>query len=144
MKIGMRTPSPKRSIKARTTGRVKRSVKSSIDPTYGKKSAGYFKDPKRAVYNNIYHKVSVDPLDPLKHPSTPDEPPAAPVPPERPPRGGCIALIFAILSIFFMIWFAIEVITALMRNEGSIHLPYLYLSILLALIVFIIGKIQRK
>lgn len=37
MKIGLRKPSIKRSIKARTTGKLKRKIKSSIDPTYGKR-----------------------------------------------------------------------------------------------------------
>ena len=40
MKFGMRTPSIKRLIKARTTGRVKRAIKSSINPLYGKKVWG--------------------------------------------------------------------------------------------------------
>lgn len=37
MKFGMRTPSLKRSISARTTGQLKRSVKRAIIPGYGKK-----------------------------------------------------------------------------------------------------------
>ena len=37
MKIGMRTPSPMKSIKARTTGKLKRSIKKSINPFYGKR-----------------------------------------------------------------------------------------------------------
>ncbi|CCF28449.1 Putative uncharacterized protein [Leuconostoc citreum LBAE E16] len=37
MKFGMRTPSIKKSISARTTGRAKRAVKSAINPAYGKK-----------------------------------------------------------------------------------------------------------
>mgnify|MGYP003511071603 FL=1 len=40
MKFGMRTPSIKRSIKARTTGRMKRVIKSSVNPLYGKKDNG--------------------------------------------------------------------------------------------------------
>jgi hypothetical protein len=60
MKIGIRTPSIKRSIKARTTGKIKRSVKKSIVPLYGKKGMGLVKDPKRAVYNKVYRKTSFD------------------------------------------------------------------------------------
>ena len=56
MKIGLRTPSIKRSIKARTTGRVKRSMKAAVNPLYGKKGMGYIKDPERAIKNKIYHK----------------------------------------------------------------------------------------
>lgn len=37
MKIGPRKPSLKKSVKSRTTGKVKRQVKKSINPTYGKK-----------------------------------------------------------------------------------------------------------
>lgn len=59
MKFGMRKPSIKRSIKARTTGRVKRAVKSSINPTYGKKGVGFIKDPKKSVYNKVYNKTTV-------------------------------------------------------------------------------------
>ena len=66
MKIGIRTPSPTKSVKARTTGRVKRTVKRSYNPFYGIKGIGYLKDPERAVKNKIYHKVTVDPLKPIK------------------------------------------------------------------------------
>lgn len=37
MKMGMRKPSLKRSLKARITGRAKRVLKISINPLYGKK-----------------------------------------------------------------------------------------------------------
>lgn len=63
MKIGMRTPSIKRSIKARTTGRIKRSVKSTFNPAYGKKGMGYINDPKKAVYNTIYNKTTTSAYD---------------------------------------------------------------------------------
>jgi len=58
MKLGMRTPSIKRSIKARTTGRAKRAVKRRVIPLYGKKGVGWAKNPKKAAYNKVYHKVS--------------------------------------------------------------------------------------
>ena len=58
MKFGMRKPSIKKSIKARTTGRVKRAVKSSLNPLYGKKGMGYVKKPKRAIKNKIYKKTT--------------------------------------------------------------------------------------
>ena len=48
MKFGFRTPSLKKSFKARTTGKIKRSIKKSINPMYGKKGMGYIKNPKRA------------------------------------------------------------------------------------------------
>lgn len=57
MKIGFRTPSLKKSLKARTTGRAKRTVKSAINPLYGKKGMGVL-HPKKAVYNKIYKKTT--------------------------------------------------------------------------------------
>lgn len=58
MKIGIRTPSLKKSLKARTTSKYKRQLKSAIDPTYGKKGVGWFKNPKKALYNKIYNKTT--------------------------------------------------------------------------------------
>ena len=54
MKFGMRTPSIKKSIKARTTGKAKRTVKKALIPGYGKKGAGWIKNPKKAAYNKVY------------------------------------------------------------------------------------------
>ena len=58
MKIGFRTPSLKKSLKARTTSKYKRRLESAIDPTYGKKGVGWFKNPKKALYNKIYNKTT--------------------------------------------------------------------------------------
>lgn len=58
MKIGMRKPSIKRSIKARTTGKIKRKVKKAVIPGYGKKGTGWIKDPKKAAYNKLYNKTT--------------------------------------------------------------------------------------
>ncbi len=58
MKIGMRKPSIKKSIKARTTGKAKRKVKKALIPGYGKKGIGYIKNPKKAVYNKVYKKTT--------------------------------------------------------------------------------------
>ena len=66
MKIGMRKPSIKRSIKARTTGKIKRAVKKSVIPSYGKKGAGWVKNPKKAVYNKVYNKTSFSIVDIIK------------------------------------------------------------------------------
>jgi|GEM_PF-487492 len=59
MKIGVRKPSIKRSVKARTTGRAKRAVKRAINPTYGKKGMGAIKSPKRAAKNAVYSRVTI-------------------------------------------------------------------------------------
>ncbi len=58
MKFGMRKPSIKKSIAARTTGRAKRAVKKALIPGYGKKGSGWIKNPKKAAYNKIYNKMS--------------------------------------------------------------------------------------
>lgn len=66
MKFGMRKPSVKRSIKARTTGRAKRAIKKTVNPLYGKKGMGLVKNPKKAVYNKVYKKTSFSIFDLLK------------------------------------------------------------------------------
>ena len=66
MKFGVRKPSIKKSIKARTTGRAKRAVKSAVIPGYGKKGTGWIKDPKKAAYNKIYNKTSIGLFDLIK------------------------------------------------------------------------------
>lgn len=57
MKFGMRKPSIKKSIAARTTGRAKRAVKKALIPGYGKKGSGWIKNLKKAAYNKIYNKT---------------------------------------------------------------------------------------
>jgi len=57
MKIGLRTPSLKKMIKARTTAKLKRAVKKSIIPGYGQKGMGII-HPKRAIYNKVYNKTT--------------------------------------------------------------------------------------
>lgn len=58
MKFGMRKPSIKKSLKARTTGKAKRAIKKATIPGYGKKGTGWIKNPKKAAYNKIYNKTS--------------------------------------------------------------------------------------
>ena len=59
MKFGMRKPSIKKSISARTTGRAKRAVKKAVIPGYGKKGMGWIKNPRKAAYNKVYNKTSI-------------------------------------------------------------------------------------
>jgi hypothetical protein len=66
MKLGLRTPSLKKSIKARTTSKLKRKVKSAINPLYGKKGMGWVNDPKKAMYNKVYNKTSFSIWDLIK------------------------------------------------------------------------------
>lgn len=58
LKFGMRKPSLKRSLKARTTGKWKRKMKKSLIPGYGKKGVGWLKNPKKAAYNKVYNKTT--------------------------------------------------------------------------------------
>lgn len=58
MKFGMRTPSLRRSISARTTGKLKRAVKKAVIPGYGQKGMGWIKDPKKAAYSKVYKKTT--------------------------------------------------------------------------------------
>lgn len=66
MKFGLRTPSLKKSIKARTTGRIKREVKSAMNPLYGKKGMVWINNPKKAAYNKVYKKTSFSIFDLFK------------------------------------------------------------------------------
>lgn len=66
MKFGMRKPSIKKSLSARTTGRAKRAVKKAFIPGYGRKGMGWLKDPKRAAYNKIYNKTTFSIFDLFK------------------------------------------------------------------------------
>ena len=59
MKFGVRTPSLKKSISARTTGRAKRSIKRALIPGYGRKVRGWITNPRKAAYNKIYRKTTV-------------------------------------------------------------------------------------
>ncbi|MCH4165120.1 MAG: PH domain-containing protein [Lentilactobacillus diolivorans] len=75
MKFGVRKPSLKKSISARTTGKLKRTVKQTVNPVYGKKGMGVVNDPKKALYNKVYNKTTVgvsDIINPTetKSPST--------------------------------------------------------------------------
>lgn len=66
MKFGMRKPSLKRSLKARTTGKAKRAVKKALVPGYGKKGSGWVKNPRKAAYNKVYRKTTFSIFDLFK------------------------------------------------------------------------------
>lgn len=66
MKFGMRKPSLKKSLKARTTGKVKRKIKSAVNPLYGKKGMGLITNPKKSIYNRIYNRTSFSIVDVIK------------------------------------------------------------------------------
>ncbi len=66
MKIGIRTPSLKRSFTARTTGKLTRSMKKAINPLQGKLGMGLVSAPKRAINNKIYKKMTFNIFDLFK------------------------------------------------------------------------------
>lgn len=66
MKIGMRKPSIKKSISARTTGKAKRAIKRSMNPIYGKKGMGWVNNAKKAMYNKVYNKTTFGVNDAFK------------------------------------------------------------------------------
>lgn len=57
MKFGFRKPSLKRSISARTTGRVNRAIKRALISGYGKRGMGIL-HPKKALYNRVYSRTT--------------------------------------------------------------------------------------
>lgn len=59
MKVGIRKVNVKNRVKARTTGKVKRALKKSVNPMYGKKGVGLVTDPEKALYNKVYNKTTV-------------------------------------------------------------------------------------
>lgn len=59
MKYGVRKVNLKSSLKARTTGRARRSLKRASNPLYGKSGMGFVNNPKKAVYNKVYSTSSV-------------------------------------------------------------------------------------
>ncbi len=65
MKYGMRKPSLKKSLSARTTGRAKRSLKKALIPGYGKKGMGIL-HPKKSLYNKVYNKTTFSIFDLFK------------------------------------------------------------------------------
>ncbi len=70
MKFGMRKPSIKKSIKARTSGKLKRKAKKAINPFYGKKGVGFVKNPIKSIKNSIYHKTTFGVSDLVKKTSS--------------------------------------------------------------------------
>jgi len=63
MKLGIRTPSLKKSLKARTTGKAKRAIKGAVNPLYGQKGMGWINNPKKAAYNKVYNNTSIGLFD---------------------------------------------------------------------------------
>lgn len=58
LKFGARKPSLKKSVSARTKGRVTRVVKKASTPAYGRKGKGAVTQPKKSAYNKVYGKTT--------------------------------------------------------------------------------------
>jgi hypothetical protein len=95
MKYGLRTPSFKKSFKARTTGAAKRSVKRALIPGYGRKGMGIL-HPRKALYNKIYRRTTFSIFDILGS-STHSR--------GTTPNSGC-CLLFLFVLIFIVACFA--------------------------------------
>lgn len=65
MKYGMRKPSLNKSISARTSGQLTRSIKRALIPGYGKRGMGWL-HPKRKLYNKVYSKTTFSIFDLFK------------------------------------------------------------------------------
>lgn len=116
MKTGIRKPNVKKSISARTTGKVKRAVKKSVNPLYGKKGAGFVKDPAKSVKNSIYHKTTIGASDIIggsgsSSPAATSSPaarsaysgtdPAAAAPEKK--KGSVLSIILIVIGVLFLI-----------------------------------------
>lgn len=71
MKFGIRTPSIRKSISARTTGKLKRSMKRKVIPGYGTSKSMLkvihpVKTTKKRIYNKIYNKTTFSLFDIFK------------------------------------------------------------------------------
>lgn len=58
VKVGVRKPSFRKSLSARTKGRFTRSVKRAINPAYGRKGSGWA-HPRRKLYSSVYSRSTV-------------------------------------------------------------------------------------
>lgn len=67
MKFGYRTPNFKKSFKARTTSKIKRTTKKAVNPIYSKNGIGYINNPKKSIYNKIYNKTTLDAFKSFKN-----------------------------------------------------------------------------
>lgn len=62
MKFGFRRPSIRKRIAARTS--VKRMIRQKLG-IKAPRGWGFVTNPKRALYNRVYHRVTADPIKAL-------------------------------------------------------------------------------
>lgn len=108
MKIGIRKPSIKKSISARTTGKVKRKLKRVVNPLYGKKGMGFIKNPAKAIKGKIYRKTTVSAKSVGKG------------------LGGCLWACFVIP--FYLMWYTLVLMYYMMKYMA---LGFVWISVAL-------------
>lgn len=122
MKVGYRKPNIKKSIKARTTGKVKRKMKKAVNPLYGKKGMGYIKNPKKAVYNKVYNKTTFGTTDVIKAATkSPNKKTTASSKPSVMNANGINPIVYTLIVIIFGVFGVHKFI------DGSVGMGILYL-----------------
>ena len=122
MKIKMRKPSVSKSLKARTTGRITRAVKSSYNPTYGKKGMGYINDPKRAVKNAIYNRTTTSAFPSASGSSGSGQ--SSDYVPSRPSQLSCGSIFFlVVIGLNIVLWGGIWIYQSLSGANATKPIP---------------------
>ena len=142
MKYGVRKPNVKKSIKARTTGKVKRQVKKAVNPLYGKKGMGIVNDPKKAAYNAVYNRTTVGVSDLVKEAASTTQKSAANVPHAVPQEKEYSDRIYNVCGILMI---ALGVILALLGLFLLLAVPVGgIVAVAVGMICVIIGRKYRK
>lgn len=142
MKYGVRKPNVKKSIKARTTGKVKRQVKKAVNPLYGKKGMGIVNDPKKAAYNAVYNRTTVGVSDFVKEAASTTQKSAANVPHAVPQKKEYSDRIYNVCGTLMI---ALGVILALLGLFLLLAVPVGgIVAVAVGMICVIIGRKYRK
>lgn len=114
MKYGMRKPNIKKSVKARTTGKMKRQVKKAINPLYGKKGMGIINNPKKSAYNALYNRTTIGVNDMLnENDFTSESTDKLSIGDIFGIIGSFFQLLFALLQVAFWLTFVVAIIAFL-------------------------------
>lgn len=142
MKYGVRKPNVKKSIKARTTGKVKRQVKKAVNPLYGKKGMGIVNDPKKAAYNAVYNRTTVGVSDLVKEAASATQKSAANVPHTVPQKKEYSDRMYNVCGTLMI---ALGVILALLGLFLLLAVPVGgIVAVAVGMICVIIGRKYRK
>ena len=142
MKYGVRKPNIKKSIKARTTGKVKRQVKKAVNPLYGKKGMGIVNDPKKAAYNAVYNRTTVGVSDLVKEAASTTQKSAANVPHAVPQKKEYSDRMYNVCGTLMI---ALGVILALLGLFLLLAVPVGgIVAVAVGMICVIIGRKYRK